>query len=1522
MHFTSLPKGLVGTKCTAQIIINGTPINCLLDTGSQVTTIPESFFKAHLSDQALYPLGDILEVEGANGQAVPYLGYVHLDVTFPPDFLGVPIDVATLALVVPDLKIHPPFILVGTNTLDTVYALSNEQKPGFHPVPYGYRAVQKVPEHRRRMSSEEHHGHIRFNSVTPQLIPAGETSLLEGIAVAYSLQNEKAVIIEHPTSFHLPGGLMVQSYLVDFTSHNPHLLPVPVKNESDHDLYLPPRAMLAEISAFQSVSCASQASPTSTPSVSSEPLFNYNFENSPITPDWKNRIIARLNSIPEVFAKHELDFGRTDKVKHQIKLLDPTPFKQRPRPIHPQDVDAVRQHLQDLVNSGVIRESDSPFASPIVVVRKKNGTVRLCIDYRKLNLQTIKDAYALPKLEDTFTALTGSQWFSVLDLKSGYYQIEMEEKDKEKTAFVCPLGFWEFNRLPQGVTNAPSTFQRLMEKCVGEMNLKEVLVFIDDLIVFAPTLEEHEERLMRVLNRLKDFGLKLSVEKCTFFQTSVHYLGHVVSKNGVETDPAKIEALRSWPPPKTLKELRSFLGFAGYYRRFVKDYSKIVKSLHELTSGYPPSQKKCKPLVRPEDYLNPKEPFGGRWTSACQHAFETIKEKLTSAPVLAFANPQKPYLLHTDASSTGLGAVLYQEQEGQQRVIAYASRGLSRSESRYPAHKLEFLALKWAITEKFNDYLYGTSFTVVTDSNPLTYLLTSAKLDATSYRWLSALSTYSFKITYRAGRQNADADGLSRRPHGELSSDLMSQKEKERILRFTEQHLESPNVITIDQHTVQALNDRQLVCSAPDSPDYALVHSLSMSADSIPDSFAADEQFATVVNQLNPLNIADKQRADPVLRHIIAQLETGESPPPCLREQLPDLPLLLRDLNRLELRNNILVRRRQQGSQLQHQLVLPHECRADVLSSLHDHMGHMGIERTLDLVRTRFFWPRMANNVLTKVRTCERCVKRKALPQRAAPLVNIHTSHPLELVCMDFLTLEPDKSKVKDILVITDHFTKYAVAIPTPNQKAKTVAKCLWENFFVHYGIPQKLHSDQGPDFESRTIKELCALAGIQKIRTTPYHPRGNPVERFNRTLLDMLGTLAEKEKSHWKDFVKPLVHAYNCTRNDTTGFSPYELMFGRQPRLPVDLVFGLPMSQPNQNHSEYVQKLRSHLEKSYQLASENTEKSMQKNKTRFDRNITASVLEVGDRVLVRNVRLRGKHKIADKWEPNIYVLVKKATNLPVYTVRPEHADKPIRTLHRDLLLPCGYLPATSEVQPEPAKRPVTRAVPATDPENELSDDEILPFTWYEPLPSDPIRFTTTVDIPNPQLEAGSNNPEPQPNPPPLLHTATPDTDSTVLPTDPATEEPEHEPESEHELLEHLEPSESGISEPEPDSPAEPTSEPDSPAEQLASTNVPAPEIHLPDPDPDISMSDGEQPVRSSTRARRAPQRLQYRTLGRPLLNSMQSIFDGISKVLSLTMLDNGRPPRTSGPSTDSQSRPCTGTYMRSGGDPVTHVSL
>ncbi|XP_065144555.2 retrovirus-related Pol polyprotein from transposon 412 [Paramisgurnus dabryanus] len=1191
-----LPRGLIGARCTTQVNIAGVTCDCLLDTGSQVTTITQSFYNKNLSDQQIHSLGNLLEVESANGQNVPYLGYVELTITFPKEFVGVNMDVPTLALVIPDLpSAFQPSVLIGTNTLDELYKDFSHQKPLYFSPSFGYKQVLKILELRQNQAVEGNVGLVRLPEKQPQVIPAGQSAVLCGTASVQRVYPDKWVVVEHPTFSSLPGGLIVKTCIATLGEFNPCYLPVVISNPTAHDITIPSRCIVAELKAVQSVNPSKQ----SASEVDTEPTLKssleFNFGDSSIPPEWKDRLTSRLREMPEVFSLHSQDFGCTDKVKHKINLTDETPFKHRARPIHPEDMEAVKKHLQELLDAGVIRESVSPYSSPIVVVKKKSGDVRLCIDYRKLNQRTIKDAYALPKLEDTFMALTGSKWFSVLDLKSGFYQIEVEEKDKAKTAFVCPLGFYEFNRMPQGVTNAPSTFQRIMEKCMADINLCEVLVFIDDIIVFSKDLDEHEERLFRVLNRLKEYGLKLAPEKCIFAQSSVRYLGHIVSDKGVQTDPDKVAAVKTWPVPRNLKELRSFLGFVGYYRRFVKDFSKKVKPLNDLTSGYPPARRDTKPN-KSGQYWNPKDSFSSRWTTTCQRAFDQIIEELTTAPVLAFANPKLPYVLHTDASTSGLGAALYQEQDGQMRVVAYASRGLSSSESKYPAHKLEFLALKWAVTEKFHDFLYGSTFTVVTDSNPLTYVLSTAKLDAAGYRWLAALSTYDFKLQYRCGRQNIDADGLSRRPHTNLSVDDASHNEQNQILTFVERLTEEAGERKISSEVVRAICDSRLTQQSEYVHDLPVtfISSLTMQTAAVPDDYSQEDHCGGLpsIPHLSSLEIQRAQLADPCIREVITQIQTGESPSRTVRDALPRLPYLLREKERLEFHDGVLYRRRSVADKTTYQLVLPEEFHSDVLKYLHDDLGHMGIDRTLELVRNRFYWPKMASDIEYKIRTCGRCIRRKVLPEKAAPLVNITTNRPLQLVCMDFLTLEPDRSNTKDVLVITDHFTKYALAIPTPNQKAKTVAKCLWEQFICYYGYPERLHSDQGPDFESQLIKELCDIAGVRKVRTTPYHPRGNPVERFNRTLLNMLGTLEAKKKSCWKEFVKPLVHAYNCTRNETTGFSPYELMFGRQPRLPVDLAFGLPIKgKMDVTHSQYVKNLKSNLKESFRIAVENSKK-------------------------------------------------------------------------------------------------------------------------------------------------------------------------------------------------------------------------------------------------------------------------------------------------------------------------------------------
>lgn len=311
-----------------------------------------------------------------------------------------------------------------------------------------------------------------------------------------------------------------------------------------------------------------------------------------------------------------------------------------------------------------------------------------------------------------------------------------------------------------------------------------------------------------------------------------------------------------------------------------------------------------------------------------------------------------------------------------------------------------------------------------------------------------------------------------------------------------------------------------------------------------------------------------------------------------------------------------------------------------MLKSLHNDSGHLGIERIIDLLRSRFFWPQMAKEAEQHVKNCGECITRKTPAQRAAPLHQILSSGPLDLVCIDFLSLEPDSKGMNSVLVVTDHFTRYAQAFPSKNQTAQTVAKILVEKYFIHYGLPARIHSDQGRDFESCLIRDLLQLMGIRKSRTTPYHPLGDPQpERFNRTLLSMLGTLSQEKRRQWSQHVGYLVHAYNSTKCDATGYSPYFLMFGREARLPVDLCFGTATDGQCEKESQYVARMKKELQRAYKLASTTADKVHQRNKKAYDKRVAFQSLEIGDRVSIKNLGLKGKHKLQPRWSSIPYVV-------------------------------------------------------------------------------------------------------------------------------------------------------------------------------------------------------------------------------------------------------------------------------------------
>lgn len=1211
----------MGPGAVTTVAINDLTFPALLDSGSQVTTIAMETYERHLSHVPLLPLKDF-GLNHAGGDTLPIHGYISVDLRVP--FVkGEKMNVPVLIVPTTAYNRHVP-VVVGTNYLMELKKLVRNQGASYNQqyVPENWRvAFRCLPDEDGRVAKVKA---IRSHTI---VIPPNETKVVWGLA--HNIPAGRPLLIEESPICHLQ--TVVMPRIVSFSQSGTNKVPVYLANMGNKPVKIFPRTLLCELHDADIVASPDSDREVNGKDLRKEAIPSVNMDTAGLSETEIGQVNQLLRNSQDVFSRTSNDLGRCTQVKHEINLTDLTPFQEPYHRVPPGMLEEARKYIKDLLASGVIRDSKSPYRSNVVFVRKKDGTLRLCLDLRKLNSKTIPDAYYLPKINETLDVLSGAKWFSKFDLNSGYNQIELEESHKERTAFsVGPLGFFEYNRMPQGCRNGPATFQRTMENCMGDLNLRKCIIYLDDIIIFSKTIQEHVERMKEVFARLREYGLKLKPSKCFLFQKRISYLGHIVSASGVEADSEKISTLKNWPIPKTVADVRKFLGFVGYFRRFIKDHARIVSPLSDLLQG-DCSGKKKRAIV---------------WEPRHQESFDSIIQKLVTAPVLAYADYNLPFILHTDASKSGLGAVLYQKQEGQMRVIAYASRKLKSSEVLYPAHKLEFLALKWAVLDKFYDYLYGHPFEVHSDNNPLTYVLSSAKLDSTGHRWLAELSSFNFKIYYRPGKQNIDADILSRLHENSKSSEL--ELNTDSVKAICEQMLD-PNSSFSDSvgncmsiNAIEQKNEENQAVNIDESPDWKKL-----------------------------------QRKDPTISRVLYYFESKKPLPSQIRKELPGVKKILYDWDKLRLRDGVLMRCRKKDTGDVFQLVLPYDFQKQALGGIHDDLGHLGITKTLELARDRFYWPTMTQDVERHVKFCERCIRRKASPPKSASLVPIKSNYPMELLCIDYLSLEPSKGGYENILVITDHFSHYAQAIPTKNQTANTTAKALWDNFIIHYGFPAKLHSDQGRNFESKVIADLCKVAGIRKTRTTPAHPQGNGMtERFNRTLLNMLGTLAEKKKQDWKSYVPQLVHAYNATYHETCGVSPYYLMFGRHPRLPIDVAMGLDLNKNvGSPRTNYGKKLHEHMKYTYELARVEAAKQTTRQKKYYDQRVKQASVKVGDRVLVRRVAFTGKHKLADKWENGTYIVEGQPNeDVPVYIVRSEDCNK-TKTIHRNLLLPVSYLP-------------------------------------------------------------------------------------------------------------------------------------------------------------------------------------------------------------------------------------------------------
>ena len=628
---------------------------------------------------------------------------------------------------------------------------------------------------------------------------------------------------------------------------------------------------------------------------------------------YDQRVVAEtmLREECESFSSSEEDIGCIPDLEMEINLKDNQPVQKKytsiPRPLYPE----VKQYIEDLLNQNFITESKSPYSSPVVCVRKKDGSLRLCIDYRELNRKTIADRHPIPRVQETLDSLGGNTWFSVLDQGKAYHQGFVSKENRAATAFITPWGLYEWVRIPFGLVNAPANFQRFMERCLSELRDKVAIPYLDDIIVFSRTFEEHVEHLRTVLRKLREHGVKLKPRKCSLFKHEVQFLGRVVSGDGYRMDPGCVKAIEKLKEasPRTVGEVRQLAGILSYYRRYIKNFAKVAKPIYDLLTttgkdGQPPSKTSI------------------YWGKEQQLALEELVRHLSNPPVMAYPDFTKPFI---DASKDGLGAVLYQNQDGIMRVIAYASRALSPAEKKYHLHagKLEFLALKWAVTDHFRDNLYySPKFTVFTDNNPLTYILTSAKLNATGLRWVNELADFHFDIRYRPGRANADADTLSRMP-----------------ISFEDYMKSCSEVVNQDvlDAVTSSIHETNIVQTA-------WLSSLT----AVPDMLK--EACANIPTMSNNELIA-AQREDQTIARVLHFMQVGQRP--TYQEKQRESAIvrqLVHEWNKLFIAEDGILYYKS-GSR--DRMVLPKKYHKRVYEELHENMGHLGADRVVELARER-----------------------------------------------------------------------------------------------------------------------------------------------------------------------------------------------------------------------------------------------------------------------------------------------------------------------------------------------------------------------------------------------------------------------------------------------------------------------------------------------------------------------------------------------------------------------------------------
>lgn len=857
----------------------------------------------------------------------------------------------------------------------------------------------------------------------------------------------------------------------------------------------------------------------------------------------------------DIFSPTKDTVGTAIHVRHNIVTAPmQMPIRQQPRRRNPHQATIEQDEINKMLAAGVITHSHSPWASPTVLVRKSDGSWRFCVDYRKLNMITVSDTYALPRIDDILDRLGGQHLFSTLDMQAGYWQIPMATEDAAKTAFHGPHGLYEFQRMPFGLKNAPATFQRTMDFVLAGLLNEHCWVYLDDIIVASTNFDQHVRDLQQVFDSLRSAGFMLKLSKCHFAKSSLKFLGHVISKEGVTVDPDKVSALSQMPKPTNVTEVRSFIGGASYFRRFIRDFASIAKPLTDLTKADTP-------------FL---------WTSECETAFTTLLSQLSTAPILAYPDWTQPFTLATDASYSGLGACLTQCIDGIERPVLFASRKLSDEETRYAVTEIEGAAVVWAF-KLLRPYLLGKPFKLITDHIALRSWLTKTNLGGRLARWSLILQEFDFTVEYRKGAHHGNADMLSRLPQPDVSAITHLQHHDYQFGDF---------VIS----TTNLDSGPMLEPTNSPRPQVDQDHHSKWRTAQQEDPWCGP-LLAFLQEQWQPSNRTDAA----ALRRQAARFTVVDgilyyAPDPADAPTTPRLALPH------SLRSEVL-------QQLHDAPTAGHFGfdRTVARVSMRFHWPSLSAD---------------VQRYCASCVACQKRKSPRTLP--AGRLEPIQVSAPFELVGMDIEgPLHTTKAGNKYILVLQDYFTKFARCYPMVAMDALTVATALFK-FVCDGGHPTRFLSDQGSQFTSEVLDHFLAIVGSDHVTTTAYHPQTDGlVERLNSTILGMLAIQVSPTQDNWDELLPTVESAYNSSQHSVTGFSPHFLRYGYEFALPLDATLPK-RTPHSVSSKEFVARTETRLAQAREIALQRIRNSQEQQKLAYNKRHKSVEFQVGDLVALK----------------------------------------------------------------------------------------------------------------------------------------------------------------------------------------------------------------------------------------------------------------------------------------------------------------